>query len=72
MAKTNEATTSTEIVKVEFNQATYDKLLGEHKTVSGVIRHLASTGMSRGDIAKTTNKRYQHVRNVLVTPLKKG
>lgn len=58
--------------KVEFVQATYDALLTEHKTVSGVIRHLASTGMSRGDIAKVTNKRYQHVRNVLVTPLKKA
>jgi TRAP-type uncharacterized transport system substrate-binding protein len=73
MTKTTAAAVeATETKKVEFNQATYDKLLGDHKTVSGVIRHLASTGMSRGDIAKTTGKRYQHVRNVLVQPLKKA
>lgn len=40
-------------------------------TVSGKIRFLASTGMSRGDIAKKLDKRYQHVRNVLTQPLKK-
>ncbi len=36
------------------------------------IRALAATGMSRGDIAKTLGIIYQHVRNVLITPLKKG
>ena len=75
MSKTNtvaatEATVETS--KVEFNEAKYNELLAEHKSVSGVIRYLASTGMSRGDIARVTGKRYQHVRNVLVTPLKKA
>jgi len=63
--ETNTNTTET----VTYN---YEELLTEHKTVSSVIRFLNSTGMSRGDISRLTGKRYQHVRNVLVTPLKKG
>lgn len=50
-------------------QASID--LSQYKTKSEAIRALAASGMSRGDIAKTMNIRYQHVRNVLVTPLKK-
>ena len=45
--------------------------LEKFSTTSGKIRYLASTGMSRGDIAKKLNIRYQHVRNVLITPIKK-
>lgn len=48
-----------------------DTQLESIPTVSGKIRYLASTGMSRGDIAKKLDKRYQHVRNVLTQPLKK-
>lgn len=48
----------------------YADLLNEHKTVSGVIRYLASKGQTKGQIAKITGKRYQHVRNVLITPVK--
>lgn len=40
-------------------------------TMSAKIRYLNSEGMSRGDIARTLNIRYQWVRNVLITPLKK-
>lgn len=35
------------------------------------IRLLHSEGFDRGSIAKHLNKRYQHVRNVLITPIKK-
>jgi hypothetical protein len=38
---------------------------------SGKIRALAAMGWERGDIARTLEIRYQHVRNVLLTPLKK-
>jgi hypothetical protein len=38
--------------------------------VSQKIRHLDSLGWKRSKIAKFLDKRYQHVRNVLVTPLK--
>ena len=34
------------------------------------IRLLHSQGFSRGDISRFLEKRYQHVRNVLVTPIK--
>jgi hypothetical protein len=36
------------------------------------VRYLAATGMSRGDISRVLNIRYQWVRNVLITPLKNG
>jgi len=39
-------------------------------TTSSKVRYLDSQGMSRGQIAKTLNIRYQHVRNVLITPVK--
>jgi hypothetical protein len=41
-------------------------------TVSSKIRFLDEQGMSRGDIARYLNKRYQHVKNVLDRPLKKA
>lgn len=40
-------------------------------TKSFKIRTLSSMNMSRGQISKILNIRYQHVRNVLITPLKK-
>ncbi len=42
------------------------------KNTSETIRGLYGLGYSRSAIAKFTGKRYQHVRNVLVTPLKKA
>ena len=52
-----------------FNMDEAVKTLG---SVSAVIRDLAMKGHTRGTIAKMTGKRYQHVRNVLVAPVKKG
>lgn len=46
-------------------------------TVSAKIRYLNSEGFSRGDISRIMTElegrlvRYQHVRNVLITPLKR-
>jgi len=39
-------------------------------TKSAKIRFLDSLEMSRGDISRYLNIRYQHVRNVLITPVK--
>ena len=39
-------------------------------TTSSKIRYLNSLDISRGDISRTLNIRYQHVRNVLITPVK--
>ena len=47
----------------------YAQMLKDHGNVSKVIRYLSVQGLTKGEIAKVTGKRYQHVRNVLITPL---
>lgn len=47
-------------------------LVEQHGSVSAAIRFLDSKGFERGQIAKIMSRRYQHVRNVLITPLKKS
>lgn len=77
--KTNEAPQTLEVVqgapevKVEPKTINYDynKLLEEHKTKSGIIRFLSAEGHERGPIAKFMGIKYQFVRNVLITPVKK-
>ena len=39
-------------------------------TISSAIRNLFAQGKSRSEIAHLLQKRYQHVRNVLITPVK--
>lgn len=41
-------------------------------TTSSKIRFLDSLGYTRGDISRILGVRYQWVRNVLITPIKKG
>ena len=65
--ETTEVVTETAIAAA-FDAATYIKEAG---SVSAAIRKLAAEGMARGTIAKNLGKRYQHVRNVLITPGKK-
>lgn len=48
------------------------KVLNGMPSKSAKIRYLAVKGFSRGDIARILDIRYQHVRNVLITPLKNG
>jgi DNA-binding NarL/FixJ family response regulator len=64
MAKKNEATNTTPV-------DTIDTELQALTTVSSKIRFLLAKGWKRGAIAKKLNKRYQHVRNVELQPLKK-
>ena len=47
-----------------------DKILAELSTTSGKVRYLDSIGWPRGQISKKLDIRYQHVRNVLITPVK--
>lgn len=47
------------------------ELIKTHGSVSGMIRFLCASH-SRGEVAKMTGKRYQHVRNVMITPIKKA
>lgn len=49
----------------------YAKLLEEHKTKSGIIRFLDSKDYKRSQIANFMGIKYQFVRNVLITPIKK-
>ena len=46
------------------------KLMEEHRTKSNVIRFLSGLGWTHSQIASFMGIRYQHVRNVLVQPLK--
>lgn len=47
------------------------QIVDSSATKSDKIRQLLGTGMKRGDVAKTLGIRYQHVRNVEITPLKR-
>jgi hypothetical protein len=74
MAKTHTQTTevSTE-TKVPFDASSFIASCG---SLSAAIRSLHADGKSRGEIAKMLSERgklvrYQHVRNVLITPVKK-
>ena len=40
-------------------------------TTSAKIRKLSADGYSRMEVSKILNIRYQHVRNVLITPIKR-
>ena len=48
-----------------------DQVLETLPTKSAKIRYLLSNNMTRGQVAKKLNIRYQHVRNVEITPIKK-
>lgn len=63
-AANNTKKTKTTATTVEFD-------LSKFASKSAAIRHLAAEGKSRSEIAKLLNIRYQHVRNVLETPLKR-
>lgn len=52
-------------------QTAYVTRLTNGVTKSAVIRYLDSTGCTRSEIAKILNIRYQHVRNVLTSELKR-
>jgi hypothetical protein len=64
------ARTAEQIAAVQnMSGADFVTLMG---TKSAAIRKLSADGMSKGDISRYLEIRFQHVRNVLVTPLKKG
>ncbi|PHR96667.1 MAG: hypothetical protein COA78_28425 [Blastopirellula sp.] len=61
------AETTVEVVTLT---AVQSKKMGQFERWSDKFRYLASEGIATKDIAKITGKRYQQVRNTLVTPLK--
>ena len=67
---------NTETALSETNQVSETKFdreafISECGSKSAAIRKLSADGKSRGEIAKMLELRYQHVRNVLITPVKK-
>lgn len=53
------------------SEMTRETLLETYKTKSAAIRAMDQEGMTRSEIAKRLDIRYQHVRNVLITPIKR-
>ncbi len=51
---------------------TSEELIEFHGTKSAAIRALGGEGLPVGEIAKRVGVIYQHARNVLVRPLKRG
>jgi hypothetical protein len=47
-------------------------IVKQEGTTSDRIRGLLASGMTRSQVAKALDKRYQHVRNVELQPLKKS
>lgn len=58
------------VVPIELTKA-QQKAFDECTTLSAKIRYLNSEGFSNGQIAKFVDRKYQHVRNVLTTPMKR-
>lgn len=63
---------SVETLNKELNMTGAEYIATCDGVKSKAIRKLAGEGMSKGDIARYLDIRFQHVRNVLVTPLKKS
>ncbi len=67
MSKTQTVVT-TNVEASKFDAKAY---IAKMVTKSAAIRQLAVDGKTRVEIAKMLGIRYQHVRNVLITPIKK-
>jgi len=60
--------------KTNTAKTTETKVIDMHEdlpTKSAKIRAMTADGLTRSEIAKALDIRYQHVRNVQLTPLKK-
>ena len=68
--KVAETKTTPDVNPITADNFDLNDLYEEHKTKSATIRFLNGKGYERKHIAKFMNIRYQHVRNVLITPLK--
>jgi hypothetical protein len=71
MKKQTEQVVEQQVEQVEVAAvATPAELIAKHGNKSKAIRALNAAGSTRGEIAKMLKIRYQHVRNVLITPVK--
>ena len=62
-----------ELVELTTSKGNIYQVPSEYKdlSISQIIRNLTKDGWSKWEIHKVTGIRYQHVRNVLISPLKK-
>ena len=67
MTKSNKQTKQSTTKKIDSKNFK----LTDYNSKSHAIRTLNSLGYTRSEISKIINIRYQHVRNVLITPLMK-
>jgi hypothetical protein len=80
MSKTNTKTTETPTtetkvesnVPAQFANKTPEQLRAEFGSWSGAMRAMSAAGMKYGPIAKVLGKKFQHVRNVIITPVGKS
>ena len=63
---------NTKLDNTKVESPNFDKELESLPTTSSKIRFLNSKGLSRSQIKTILKIRYQHVRNVLITPIKKA
>lgn len=70
-AKVETAPKSNAVVISDQLQKDYQELKDQGQNKSTTIRALHAKGYSRGQIAKVMGVIYQHVRNVLITPVKR-
>lgn len=71
MSKTQTQNVSTETTVTLTPAEELDLVLEGLPTTSAKIRHLTALEWKRGDIAKKLGVRYQHVRNIQITPVKR-
>lgn len=63
-------TTQTKTTETKATRSKMDTVCKGLETKSAKIRALAAAGYTRSETAKYLGIRYQHVRNVLITPIK--
>jgi hypothetical protein len=63
---------NTDTVEPKQTAKTPAEWIAHFGNVSGAIRGLLAMGYERKVVAKMLEKRYQHVRNVAITPVKKS
>lgn len=59
----------TTLTKDELSKLSTSELLELFPTKSAAIRHLCNVGFTRMQVSKLLSIRYQHVRNVMITPV---
>lgn len=57
------------VIRTKTHEYNVPTKYGELSSVSEVIRGMIKDGYTRWEVHKLTGIRYQHVRNVLITPL---